>query len=591
MKYILALIIIFSLANHSSAAYSPNDIEWASAVSGTVTKVNPVLTNGNYTVKALEFSSPVPGVKDIKGNIVPETDVEPMVMVDIYRDNVLIKEKLILSLQSEAYIDKDYEVKVFATSFPLRNAKEWVLEFYNPSATISIQLRALPVIEVSVTTDKSVYTSYVDQIITAKVTVKNTGDAFAKNVNVNLDLGELKLRGGDSSQLHQYYNRIEKDISQSYEVILVVPQLLDEKIYNLTADANGMDVKEKAYKADTEKLPVTVSPKQNYFSISKSMRDRMYLQNIATVTVKVGNNGMLDVYNIHVNDSLNEKFELRSNTTLQWDIPVLHPGQEWGTTYSVKPLEAKLEGFSVPPASAGFTVNKKQYSVSSDTITVVVNGPKVQMNKTVDRYIVNLSEDVNVTVTINNTGNIGTRIEVKDILPVGVSLIRYPSNITTWSGTDSTITYTNYSEKDSAVSLTYTMKMLKEGEIRLPPAIANYTDIEYRGTTRAVLSSEQPVITVIDPARKNPVPTPEAILNLTETGATESLSSTEVVEIMETAPSETPSFWKKLLNRLEGKSTDEPASDIAPTPTPITPGFETAPVIYALLIYAFFRRR
>ncbi|MCE8424301.1 MAG: hypothetical protein J5U17_00805 [Candidatus Methanoperedens sp.] len=579
MKYILTLIILISLVNLSSAAsYNTGDIEWASVVSGTLTKGSPIVTNGNFTVKALEFPSPVPGIKDIDGNIIPETYVEPMVLVEIYRDNVIIKEALILNLQNEAYIDPDYEVKVSATGFPAKNAKEWVQEFYNPSATISIQLRGLPKIEVNVATDKNIYTSYDDQIITATVTVKNTGDAFAKNIDVNLNPGELKLRGGDKSQLHNYYYRMEKETSLTYDVIFVVPPLFDEKTYTLTADAKSMDAKEIKYMADTGILNITVSPKQNYFSISKSIRDRMYLQNTATVSVMVENSGMFDVYNIHVNDSLNEKFELRSNSSLHWEIPVLHPGQEWGTTYSVKPLEANLAGFVVPAVTAKFIVNNKPYSTSSTTTTVVVNGPNIQMNKTVDRSIVNISEIVNVTVIINNTGNIGTRIEVMDMLSDSVSLLSGHTSLVNWS------------EKFSTERFSYSIRMNKVGEIELPPAIANYTGVEYRGTTRSVLSSQEPVITVIDPSKITPLPTPEVNSTIKE-----SVASTEVVAPQETpvTPTETLSFWQKLLNRIKAIKVEEPSPNetVVPTPTQITPGFETVFVIGVLLIAAVFRRR
>ena len=99
-----------------------------------------------------------------------------------------------------------------------------------------------------------------------------------------------------------------------------------------------------------------------------------------------------------------------------------------------------------------------------------------------------------------------------------------------------------------------------EGEIKLPAAVANYTGIEYKGTTRSVLSSERPVITVIDPSRITPAPPPTTTENpvstLQETTAT--LSSTNTPE---------------------------------PTPTPIAPGFEVVFAIIVLIFAAVHRRR
>ncbi len=551
MRRYLAIFIILWYVN-LAAGFSPNDIEWASAVSGTLYKGSS-LTNGQYMVKAVQFSSPVPGLKDINGNIVPETDVDPMVFLEVYKNGTLIKE-LVMNLVSEAYVDPDYEVRVSATGFMARNAREWVLEYYNPWATISIQTRALPELDVKVTTDETAYTSYEDQIITATVTVTNSGSAFAKFVDVNLDTGELNPRGGDINQLHRSYSRMEKGASQSFSAILVVPQLLDQKSYNLSANAKGLDAKDIEYRATTASRTITVSPKQNYFTISKAIKDRMYLQNTATVRLTVANGGMYDIYNINITDSMNDNFELKSNTSFQWDIPVLKPGQEWGTTYSIKPLEASLSGFIIPAAAAQFTANNKQYTASSKTITVVVNGPKILLNKTVSKQIVNISEDVNVTVSINNAGDIGTRTEVKDFVPDSVSLV---------SGATSQL---NWSEANSIWGFTYTIRMNKEGTVELPAAVANYTDVEYRGMTRAIKNSPKPVITVVDPTR--PLPISNSTAGAPAVAGQAAVPGQTVTSSGDIAPTQTPE----------------------PTP-PITPGFNSIVALIVMILAAGCLRR
>ncbi len=579
MKRLAVLIIILCYVNLASAAtFSPNDIEWTSAVSNTLSK-GGTMTSGEYMVKAIQFPSPVPGIKDINGNIVPETDVVPSVLLEIYKNGVLMKD-LVMDLTTEAYTDPDYEVKISTTGLPAKNAKEWIFEYYNPSATISIQLRAKPKIEVTVTTDKSEYISYNERAITATVTVSNTGEARAKNIDVYLNIGELQLRGGDTSQLHQYYYKMEKGESNSFSVILVVPELIDQKSYALSADAKGFDVKDIEYKAAKSSVSATVSPKQNFFVISKGVRDRMYLQNIATVRVAVGNGGMFNVYNIHVTDTMNENFELKSNTSLQWDIPMLKPGEEWGTTYSIKPLEASLSGFTIPAATAQFTVNNKPYSASSNTVTVVVNGPKIILNKTVDRQVVNIGEDVTVTVSIDNIGSIATRAEVKDYLPDGVSLVSGSTNLPS-----------TFLELNTPQGFSYTIRMNTEGNITLPAAVANYTGVEYRGTTRAVLSSERPVITVIDPSNITPTPTEEAPAQ-TET-PTPTPTITDTPAQTTPAPQETPSFTQKVIRKV--KELFQQDSTVAPTPTAtpeeyVTPGFDTVFAIIVLLFIAFRRR-
>ncbi len=578
MRRYFAVLIVFIWAANFASGFSPSDIEWAGAVSGTLTK-DGTLINGEFKVKAIQFPSPVPGIKDINGNIIPETNVDPMVLLEVYKKDVIIKE-LIMNLQTEAYIDPDYEAKISATGFPAKNARWWVYEYYSvepPWVTISIQTRAKPKLEVTVTTDKSAYTSYTDNIITAKVTVTNSGEARAKNVDTYLDIGELKLRGGDVSQLHKYYYKMEKGTSQSFEVILVVPELIDEKSYTLSADAKGFDVKEIEYKAAKTSTTVTVSPKQNYFVISKAVsKDRMYLPETVIARITVANGGMYDIYNIHVTDSMNEKFELKSNTSLEWYIPVLKPTEWKDFDYSIKPLETNINGFTIPAASAKFTVNNKSYSASSKTPTVIVNGPKITLNKTVDKPVVNITEDVTVTVSANNVGNIATKAEVKDSLPDGASLVSGPTSLAS-----------TFLELNTPQVFNYTIRMDMEGEIKLPAAIANYTGIEYKGTTRSVLSSERPLITVIDPSRITPAPTP----TITENPAPAPQETTAPPEENEEPYSQKIIRALKKLIPQETTVNPSPTGTPEPTPTPITPGFDIVFAVIVLIFAAVHRRK
>lgn len=484
MKNFTVLIIILWLTSISSTVsamsetnFSVSDVEWDVAVSGTLYRGN-TLSNGEYTTKAMQFSSPVPGIKNMQGNIVPDDVVYQMVYLNIYKNGVFIRET-IMDMTNGPYIDPDYDVKITVTGFLKRNAKEWVYEYYNPWASISIQTRAKPKLEVEIITDKAIYTSHDDNIISAKVKIINSGGAFAKNVDVNLNIGELKLRGGDISQLHQYYSRIDKNSVQSFRVILVVPELIDEKSYGLIVDTKGYDVKDIAY-GITSSSSVIITPEQNYLMISKALRDRIYLDDIENVKITVANGGIYDIYNISVTDSMNENFVLGPNMSLQWHIPLLKPGQEWYKTYSIKPMKADLNGFRMPEATAKFTVNNKPYSASSGMTTVVVNGPIIILNKTVNKNVVAIGEDVIVTVTINNVGNIPTKVEVKDSLPDGVYLV---------SG--QTFLDPTFLELNTPQRFSYAIRNIGDDDVTvsLSAAIAHYTDIVYRGTRWSNISS------------------------------------------------------------------------------------------------------
>ncbi|VVB84834.1 Uncharacterised protein [uncultured archaeon] len=569
MRWYKALLIITILMTiqASAATFNPDDIEFAYNVTGTLHR-GGTLTNGEYMVKAVQFPAAVPGVKTLQGDppttqIVPETDVDPMVYLELYKNGVL-QGDIVLTLTSGAYVDPDYEVEVSATAFTLRNAKEWVLEYYDPWATVTIRKRAHPKLEVTISTtdadatEKSTFTSNDADVIKASVNVKNTGETFIKKVDVDLKIGELQLRGGEMNQLHMYFDRISKDEIKNLSVVLLVPDLTEQRSYPLNATAKGYDVKDIAYNASGSKS-ILVVPNPTYFSISKSVRDRIYLQDDASVRIVVANGGMYDISDIHIKDNMSSKFVLSSSPiSFEWDIPLLKSGEEWSTGYSMKPTEANINGWKIPAANATFTVNNRQYSNSSPTITLIVNGPRLLLNKTVSKPVVNMSEDVIVTVSANNIGNIGTKTDVIDSLPDSVSLV---------SGQLSQL---NFSEAGKTWGFSYIIRMNKEGDYELPPAIANYTNVEYRGTVRDVESSQRPIITVIDPSKPRPT-------NSSTNGTASKTSGGK--------PSSSQGDLGGAL-----QSPGETATGTA-TATPITPGFEIAFAVVVLVFTAGFIRR
>jgi hypothetical protein len=110
-----------------------------------------------------------------------------------------------------------------------------------------------------------------------------------------------------------------------------------------------------------------------------------------------------------------------------------------------------------------------------------------------------MGESVVVDVTIKNVGNAGTKIEVADTLPDSAFL------------KEGTMSLKNWSDAGSVHNFRYTMIMDKEGNIELPAAVGNYTDVEYKGMVRSATSSDKLVITVIDPKKVTPTPIPTQI--------------------------------------------------------------------------------
>jgi uncharacterized repeat protein (TIGR01451 family) len=565
-KTLILILIILLLDIQPALSYIPNEIEWAPPTEATLYRGNN-FTNGPYMVVAVQFPSSVPGIKQLKTNeIIPETPVSPVVYLEIYKNGAPMKE-VVLSLQSPNEIDPDYEGKITLNNILSGTSRDWVMEYYNPWATVSISLRGKPKLEVTVTTDKANYVSSTDEILTATVKVTNTGDAVARDVEIDLDPGVLQLRGGSTSQFHQNYLELKKGEAQSFQVILIVPKVAADTSYLLSAKTKCYDVKDLEYQASGS-LAIPVSPKPfiTGVSVSKAVKNRIYLKDTVLVRVSVSNGGDFDLYNVRLTDSLNENFKLLFDSPLHWEIPVIKSGQDWSTTYSLKALETNLDGFTISAANALFTIKNKEYNASSDSTSVIVNGPKIILNKTVDKKTVNISEDITITVSLNNVGNIATRTQVVDYLPDNVSLV---------SG-QYFLSEPISLEVNKPQGFSYIIRSNMAGVIELPAAVANYTNIEYRGTVRSALSSNRTVINVIDPDKIN------TSINVNTTG-TISNSTPADGQIPVTLPDTT--------NSKEETSENSPQNAPGITPTPITPFIDTALTVFLLIFAALFRRK
>ena len=548
MRILAVIFIIFLCTGISSAAnFSTNEIEWDSAAYVTLYR-GESLMNGEYTVKAVEFSSPVPGIKNMQGNIVPDAVVVPLVYLEIYKNGVFVEET-VMGMASDPHISPDYEYRITVTEFPKRNSREWVYEYYKPWAKVAIQTRAYPELQLDITTNKTLYTTQYDRIIYAKVKIINKGGAFAQDVDVNFSIGELELNTGDIRELHHSYLRINRNSLESFMVTLLVPDLTDERSYVLSAEARGYDIKDKEYTASGSSS-FTVTPQPDYFHIGKSARDRIYLGENDIVKIVVANGGIYDIHDITVEDTMNNNFELGENSSLQWNIPLLKPGEEWQTSYTMIPLKTNLDGFDLPEATAKFTVNNKLQKAYSEKTNVIVNGPIITLEKTTDMDVAYLNEDVTITVRINNIGDIPTKIKVEDSLPEGVSLVSGKTSLDT-----------TFLELNTPQEFSYVIRRNTEGEVRLSPAVAIFTDIISRGTFLSELSSGSPTITFIDTSKEKP-------------------SSSEVSPSNEGTNKTRPVSQNK-------NNTESPSIQ----PTPMTPGFSSIYSIIMFIIITFLRQK
>ena len=119
---------------------------------------------------------------------------------------------------------------------------------------------------------------------------------------------------------------------------------------------------------------------------------------------------------------------------------------------------------------------------SNNSEKIKIYGPDITITKTVDKQQLNPGDELTVTVTAKNTGNVDASVTVTDTVPPEAKLISGETSFKQILGSDG-----------DSKTITYILQMNKEGEIKLPACKASFLDLDkYSGE----VSSETPVVYV-----------------------------------------------------------------------------------------------
>ena len=244
------------------------------------------------------------------------------------------------------------------------------------------------------------------------------------------------------------------------------------------------------------------------------------MDEIATVTVTLRNDGARPINSIRVSDTMPSEFELNENSSLEWELN-LKAGECRSFTYSLKPLQPSEVGYFLPPAIAQWEGDGRTYSVRSDLPYIVVYGPKIELSKTVKPDTIDRGEIVTVTIEVVNAGDEVVSVNVTDHLPPDAVL------------TDGMLGADMILAAGESHIFGYNMKMGASGSVELPPAVAHFVDTHYyEGTVVSEMSSitMNPAATprpaqTIDTSDKSVTNTSTANTTTTQTGETAGLGS------------------------------------------------------------------
>ena len=158
--------------------------------------------------------------------------------------------------------------------------------------------------------------------------------------------------------------------------------------------------------------------------------------------------------------------------------------------------------------------------IQSNRPETIIYGPRIDLTKQSDVFEMTPGDAVTITVVAVNNGSTPTMVKIQDTLPSDTTLI---SGATTLE---------EYLEANKEMRFSYKFRSNSDGEIRLPPATAEYFELGSTGTKINTMSNELLI-------RLKPPPTPEPIVEI-PVNYTEEGNISEIVEPVVEIPQPPP---------------------------------------------------
>ena len=469
LRYLVIIVLVISNLAMIVQAWEEDDIKWAKDKTGTL-YWGDKLENGNFTVEAYDFPR-----TDHKGNIGTR-----FVGIKLYENDELVVTESLGIFDNFIY---DGEIRVTADNLMQSADIHWQDDTYNPWATVRMELRGIPELKVTVTTNKDTY-KLTNSRISATIKVNNCGDAALEDVELDIDMDGLKFHHSCTNKtIHYTYDSIDNSETITQNIEFEIPSHMKDTVHNITVRIKGIGLKEEEYSFSGSK-EITIL---NMITLAKTIDDSIFMKDNTFVHLTVINYGSYGVKNIELTDTLGEYFELISDPPLQWNFDI-KAGETKDYKYNIRALKTNKNGYELDKAWAKWDVGGITYNQSSNSPEIIVHGSKIILTKTVNPSKVDINGEVTVTVTATNSGDVRASVEIFDNSPL-------PDNVVLVSG-DTFIE--EVLGEDESVSLSYVVSGNTEGVYKLPKAIAKFNDLqEYHGeemSNSPTFTSGNPVI-------------------------------------------------------------------------------------------------
>jgi len=488
LKYILIVILYISSSCLLVHAWEDKDIIYWTNEKTEILEWGDTFDNDNYTVEVYDFPR-----TNIKGQI-----GTPYVGVNLYENGELVYSDSMLVFDFFKY---DGEVRVTVIELMSSSDIHWQNDTYKPWAKIEMVVRGHPDLDINVETekdnDKDTF-KLTDSKIPVTINIKNKGHAALEDVDIYVDINGLEFyQFSPEKKLHYTpdpddYIIPDASIAEIY-FELNVPSRMKDTEYNISVNVTGIDQKDEMYYF-TDGKEITI---RNMINITKTIKEEIFMTDTAFVQLIIKNDGAYAVNNIEFRDSIPDYFELVGSSPLQWNFN-MPPGQTRDFKYTIKPIKPDTDKYSLPAAYATWEVDGIEYTQTCTTPEILVHGSKILLEKTVSPTQVEPNENVTVTITATNVGDIKASVEIFDNDPL-------PDNVTLVSGEPYTTSPKIIGEEDS-ISLTYIISASANGTYELPQARAKFYDLQ--GYRSEEISASPEFTTGIPPILPDETPRP-----------------------------------------------------------------------------------
>lgn len=482
---VICLIAMLTFLVQNACAIQDKDLIWSSTTNTyKMTPTDNMVTQGNYTIKAVEFPAPVRGGMNVNGSIVPINTVVPAVKFELYYD-ILNNSKPIDTFTfgvGDYYITKDQEFKISLADIPGELSQDWVYEYYNPWVSINIQKRAVPTLDIGINLEDSAGDSLDENniktgdIFRIIVDIKNTGEDVIKNVDYNIDINNLTLQhifGTDKLQGTIYQLGVNED--KTIDSTVMAPIYVDPSDYDVKVNATGNDIKDLMYAFGFDHS-FHVAGAIDAISTDKNVtKTTYYMRDDIHVVLSVVNTGPIDINNVQLQDTIPEELQLLDNNSpssireLSYNKSSVNADGSWDIEYMLRSMAPGI--YILPESNVSFSMRGRQFTMSTPEVGFRIFGPVLLLNKSVT----DTGNGLNVTVTASNIGNgFASRVSIQDQLPQGATIISGDNSLNTSL------------DVGVGTSLSYTINIPKSENISAiiwPPAMATYYLDDYKFNT------------------------------------------------------------------------------------------------------------